>query len=89
MKYATPTERTQILKDLKMDNGKSMAPVLHSNFKIAGLTLDQILKMAEGFSTLKKDVQREGIVFKSQQLNKKGHLISFKSISNIYLLKKG
>ena len=54
-------------------------------------TVDSILAKAEGFSVLNKKAQREGLVFKSTDVvEREGFLpttVSFKSISNKYLLK--
>lgn len=48
-------------------------------------TVDDILAMAEGFSVRNPSVQREGIVFKCVQ----NPNISFKAISNAFLIKNG
>lgn len=80
------TERVKILAELGMKEDE-MCPVIGTQ-KIGGMNVDQLLKMAEGSSKLKKEVKREGLVFKSCELID-GKTISFKAISNLYLLKKG
>jgi malate/lactate dehydrogenase len=79
-------ERMKILAELGMKEDE-MCPVIGTQ-KIGGMNVDQLLKMAEGSSKLKKEVQREGLVFKSCELIDR-KTISFKAISNLYLLKKG
>ncbi len=82
-RYATPPERIQLLKDVGKE--KDSVPILGTR-KIGGLSVDQIVALADGNSTLYK-VQKEGIVFKSMELVS-GTVINFKAISNLYLLKQ-
>jgi RNA ligase (TIGR02306 family) len=82
-RYATHAEREEILDKLQW---KLRVPFLGMKV-LNGLTVETLLEMAIGTSQLKKDVQREGIVFKSTRLVK-GKTKSFKAISNVYLLKQ-
>jgi RNA ligase (TIGR02306 family) len=83
--YLLPKERQEILSILRLKS----VPVLHENFKVFQETnsLEEILEMAEGKS-MNENVQREGVVFKSTELVD-GALVSFKAISNAYLIKQG
>eukprot|EP00026_Physarum_polycephalum_P010775 Phypoly_transcript_10955.p1 GENE.Phypoly_transcript_10955~~Phypoly_transcript_10955.p1 ORF type:complete len:411 (+),score=58.41 Phypoly_transcript_10955:115-1233(+) len=83
-RHATSAERIQILKDLKLED--CAVPILTTK-KIGGMTVDEILRFAEGTSVLKKGVQREGVVFKSCEVVN-GRVINFKAVSNSYELKK-
>jgi len=87
-RYATPSERFLFLKQFNLL--EHTVPVLELK-KVGGLTVGDLLKYAEGVSVLsppKKQLQREGIVFKSCQLLP-SEPISFKAISNVYELKRG
>lgn len=84
-KYLTPSERLEVLEELglSIDN---LVPVLETikpfqQFK----TVDEILKFAEGKSW--KAATREGLVFKAKEPNENGVVVSFKAISNRFLLK--
>ena len=83
-RYLTAFERNIILKELG-DVGCNLktVPVLDDSFKIKDMTLQDILKMAEGTSLFSKN--REGLVFKSNELIN-GRTFSFKAISNKYLM---
>jgi RNA ligase (TIGR02306 family) len=83
-RYALPSERYDILKILGLFD--FMVPVIFPTMKLGGKTSKEIVKMAEGFSVLKIDTQREGLVFKSCELVE-GKIVHFKAISNKYLLK--
>ncbi|KAK5583513.1 hypothetical protein RB653_005109 [Dictyostelium firmibasis] len=92
-RYATHDERVEILNTLKLKPSDHMAPIISKNFSLKGKTLSDILEMANGFSMLKESkpkVQREGLVFKSTSTigSANQSVISFKAISNQYLLKK-
>ncbi|KAM9994676.1 hypothetical protein ACTFIZ_007814 [Dictyostelium cf. discoideum] len=92
-RYATNDERIEILNSLKLTPSDHMAPVISNNFSLKGKTLSDILDMANGFSMLKESkpkIQREGLVFKSTSTvgSVNQSVISFKAISNQYLLKK-
>lgn len=83
-RYALPEERYRILQEINWS--KSHVPIIEQAKSIKGMTVADFLKMAEGNSQLRKQCQREGLVFKGTSLlgNK---YISFKAISNTYLLK--
>lgn len=83
-RFASPEERYKILNDLKLSD--KHVPIIHKNFSIKGMKVPDFLKQAEGNSVLRKGCQREGLVFKSSKLVD-GQIISFKAISNLYLLK--
>jgi len=78
--YLTPTERTVLVDQLGLIN----APLIDSNFSLDGFTIDQLLEMADGKTTINKSEHlREGLVFKANTVER----ISFKTVSNRYLLK--
>ena len=77
-----PVERRVVIDEL----GLTHAPVMNTMVTFPeGVTVDQILVMAEGPSLVAK--QREGVVFKANQPNKYQEVFSFKAINNKYLLK--
>ena len=76
-RYFTPQERRELCNQL----GFKHAPFL-GYFNLIDTQMGDILSMADGFSELNDQVLREGIVFKSEC-----GTLSFKSISNQYLLK--
>lgn len=65
------------------DMGLKTVPIIDTNF-ILNHSVEQIIEMANGNSLICKDSEREGLVFR---LNNNTDKISFKSISNKYLLK--
>lgn len=78
--YLTPAERTALVDQLGLLN----APLIDANFSLAGFTIDQLLDMADGKTVINKSEHlREGLVFKANTVDR----ISFKSVSNKYLLK--
>eukprot|EP01117_Protostelium_nocturnum_P000385 TRINITY_DN10455_c0_g1_i1.p1 TRINITY_DN10455_c0_g1~~TRINITY_DN10455_c0_g1_i1.p1 ORF type:complete len:407 (+),score=129.98 TRINITY_DN10455_c0_g1_i1:134-1354(+) len=85
-RYATSIEREKILNEIGYAD---RVPVLFPSYKIGGMKLDEIVKMGEGKSTLLKTQEREGIVFKSNSVGNSGSPVTFKAISNAYLLKAG
>ena len=73
--------------------GLQMVPVLYTDF-VLDHTVDEISKMADGWSKLNKDTLREGIVLKpmieikdQQYLKLYRSRVSFKSVSRKFLLK--
>lgn len=52
---------------------------------VLNMTIDELLKFAEGKSELNKKTEREGLVFKNMKNDTS--INSFKVISNKYLLK--
>jgi RNA ligase (TIGR02306 family) len=63
--------------------GMKHVPVVDDSF-VLDCSVENIIEMANGRSLLNQNVNREGIVFR---LNEAGYKVSFKSISNHYLLK--
>jgi len=78
-RYLSPTERSEVNKELNLKE----CPVVE-HVKILNKSLEEILEYAEGESINHKT--REGVVFKA---NIDGEHISFKAISNKFLLKGG
>jgi hypothetical protein len=65
-------------------NGLKSVPYISFNYTIPE-TIDEIVKMADGESRLQKGVLREGLVIRNNEIPR----ISFKAISNEFLLKWG
>lgn len=83
-RYMTSEERMEALDDLECLGCKlNHVPVLMTGFKLGEMTLEDILKMAEGESLFAKN--REGLVFKSEELVN-NRTFTFKTISNRYLM---
>lgn len=82
-RFLMPQEREAVLNDLCLS--QYSVPVLGTR-TIKGLSVADILSLAEGTSVLAKGVNREGIVFKACTLAD-GQVLSFKAVSNTYLLK--
>lgn len=64
-------------------------PIIHTNFKLLS-TIDEMLALAEGKSVWNPNSEREGLVFRPMENAldaTTNHRISFKVISNRYLLK--
>ena len=82
-KYFTPVERKEFVTELNIKH----VPVMASAFSLVGLTIDDLLKMAEGKSVM-GDItgpEREGDVYKCNENSD----VSFKVISNKFLIKNG
>jgi len=82
MEYATFDEFNGILSDLELKS----VPILSSPFQFpmdenGQFTVSALLKESEGKSVLNPVVEREGLVIRSMD-----RTISFKSISNVFLL---
>lgn len=82
-RYLSPAERKSFVER----NGLKHVPVIAHNAKLhdtLGIdAIEQILKFAEGKSVLNAGTEREGLVFKHNGV------VSFKAISNRFLLKNG
>ena len=79
-RYLNPLERAAIAKQM----GLEQVPVIDPEFRLPDVaTMDALLAMADGQSALKDGQLREGLVFKSNQKP-----VSFKAVSNKYLLKQ-
>jgi RNA ligase (TIGR02306 family) len=80
-RYFTPAERQTFVSDHKLNH----CPILISNDRLGGgETIENLLKYAEGNSELNPKQEREGLVFKCNEKS-----VSFKAISNKFLLKGG
>jgi hypothetical protein len=64
------------------DKPLELVPILKYDYKLPS-TIDEILMQAEGKSALNKQTEREGIVIRNHDKS-----VSFKAISNIFLLKE-
>ena len=83
-RYMTPSEREGVLTDLIALHGLEVKAVPRvASCSLKGMTVDELLKHAEGESALNRKTQREGIVWKCLD---DGDL-SFKAISNAWLIK--
>lgn len=78
-RYLNARERAALCEDLQL----SHVPLLDTAYVLSG-NVDDLLKYAEGRSVL-HDTEREGVVFKCNE----DPSISFKAISNRYLLRRG
>ena len=77
-KYLTTTERREFVER----NSLKHVPVINSDIPTP-VSVNVTLESAEGRSVLNPDTEREGLVFKS------GGTVSFKAISNKFLLRQG
>ena len=87
-KYVSDKERQFIIRDLvALGATIEQVPVITAvgTKLLDGLSVDDFLEMAEGKSILNPKTEREGLVFKNQT----DPDISFKAISNRWLLKTG
>lgn len=87
-KYVSAEERQLIIRDLvALGATIEQVPVITAvgTKLLDGLSVDDFLEMAEGKSILNPKTEREGLVFKNQT----DPDISFKAISNRWLLKTG
>ena len=87
-KYVSAEERQLIIRDLvALGATIEQVPVITAvgTTQLYRLSVDDFLEMAEGKSILNPKTEREGLVFKNQT----DPDISFKAISNRWLLKTG
>ncbi|CAB4130277.1 RNA_lig_DRB0094, RNA ligase [uncultured Caudovirales phage] len=77
--YLLPEQRQELCKQ----QGIPHVPVIHNDFSIANMSIDGIVSMADGASTIGVKPRREGLSFKQMTGQKR-----FKSISNLYLAKQ-
>ena len=75
--------------------GMKMVPVIDTNF-VLDHSVDELILMADGYSILNKETRREGLVFKPiNEIHDQSFFklyrsrISFKAVSNKFLLKHG
>ena len=78
-KYLNPSDRRNLIDGM----GLKHVPVLHESLDLHGASVDSLLAFAEGKSVLNDKQEREGIVFKEVNGG-----MSFKSISNFYLIQE-
>jgi RNA ligase (TIGR02306 family) len=87
-RYFTYFELLDLALDLKLDR----VPLVYPDISFKDISVDKIIEIANGESVLNTNCIREGVVFSSKDnhfnLNQFGR-VSFKSISNEYLLKHG
>lgn len=76
--YVSKSEMVQICKELELET----VPTIFENFTLPE-TIDELLEIANGKSKLNPNVEREGLVWVSID----GRRISFKTISNEFLIK--
>ncbi len=76
-KYLSYEEFMDTSKNLELET----VPVIEEDFKLPG-SIDELLKYADGKSILNPEANREGIVLRT----KEGKRVSFKAISNLFLL---
>lgn len=79
-KYLSPAERRKVCDML----GLKHVPVISECVKLTGVSVADVLAIADGYSALNPKKLREGIVFKA--IDGQEH---FKAVSNKYLLKTG
>ena len=80
-RYAMFHEWMKMMEDLDI----SSVPVINDNYRLEN-NIDDILSMSEIFSPINSSVMSEGIVIR---LKESKELVSFKAISNEFLLKYG
>jgi RNA ligase (TIGR02306 family) len=81
--YLGLDEMVEFLKQINVDERPlELVPVLDRDYKLPD-TIEEILSQADGKSLLHKDTDREGIVIRNHDKS-----ISFKAISNTFLLKE-
>lgn len=77
--YLTPSETQKLIMELNLES----VPVLKSAANIDGVSLEQLIELADGQSVLGMlGCLREGLVYKANTKER----ISFKTVSNKYLL---
>jgi RNA ligase (TIGR02306 family) len=83
-KYLDYKDMSGILAGIGLD----MVPVLNDNYSLPS-EIDDLTDYAEGISLINTNVQREGIVVRPKvEMDYKGQRLSFKAISNKYLLEE-
>jgi RNA ligase (TIGR02306 family) len=83
-----PYDRREFIED-NFDFIVENAPLIHKSLKLDDFkTIDDLVAFADGESYTGNH-RREGVVFKSNDYDDNGKIISFKIISNKFLLKEG
>lgn len=85
-RYATRQERWEILQSL-ITLGVKVDQVPHLGTVKIPDSIQECLAMADGKSKINPNTNREGIVFKTQEVIE-GQVVSFKAISNSFLLQE-
>jgi len=81
--YLSLDGMVKFLEKVNVDpNPLELVPIIHYDYKLPH-NISEILDQAEGKSVLNKDTEREGIVIRNRDKS-----ISFKAISNKFLLKE-
>jgi RNA ligase (TIGR02306 family) len=88
-RYQTPDERKETVESLNNDK-IGHVPVLNEKIDIfaRAVNIKELLKYAKGRSKLNPERDREGVVFKSHFLDGNRNIVSFKVLSNDYLLEE-
>lgn len=86
-RYYTPIERQEFAKKYEIKH----VPILFTDYKFnEDMQISDLLKFAEGKSVLNPKTEREGLVFKRNEIDSKVCSVeSFKATSNNYLMKIG
>lgn len=85
-RYATREERWEVLQSL-LTLGVKVDQVPHLGATQIPGSIQDCLTMADGMSKINPQTKREGIVFKTQDVVE-GQVVSFKAISNAFLLQE-
>lgn len=88
-RYQTPDERKETIGSLNNDI-IGHVPVLNEKIDIftRAVNIKELLEYAKGRSKLNPERDREGVVFKSHFLDGNRNIVSFKVLSNDYLLEE-
>lgn len=82
-RYYFPEERRRMCEHL----GLKHVPVLGTHTSLKGMTIDEVLKSADGMSQVNPTKRREGLVYK--RADGKNGQEHFKAVSNEYLIATG
>lgn len=83
-RYMTHDELQELLRECNLVS----VPVIHESFFLDNMTIQTLLDFANGLSVLNEKQRREGLVFKTKNIQPKDFgKVSFKVISNEFLLK--
>jgi len=78
-RYMDPDERHEFAAKF----GFMEAPLVDANWSFGDMTIDDVIKMADGPSVINPKTKREGLVFKAKSRKR----LTWKAISNAYLVK--
>ena len=79
-RYMDPEERRAFAAEM----GFMEAPLIDAEWSFGDMTIEDVIKMADGKSLINPNVNREGLVFKARG----GKRFTWKAISNAYLAKQ-